>query len=91
MNSLPVLRCHTTAYPKFSRGARVRKRFRQGWFDGTITSIDMDNRSYDITYSDGDTEDVFFEDPEIELLVRQANRQHSKASTNRQLYGYQLR
>ena len=62
-----------SSYPKFSRGTRVRKRFRQGWFDGEITSIDMDNRSYDITCSDGDAEDVFFEDPEIELLVHQAN------------------
>ena len=70
-----------SSYPKFSRGTRVRKRFRQGWFDGAITSIDMDDRSCDIACSDGDTEDIFFEDPEIELLVRQANRQHPKAST----------
>ena len=57
----------------YRSGTRVRKCFRQGWFDGEITSIDMDNRSYDITYSDGDAEDVLFEDPEIELLVHQAS------------------
>ena len=73
-----------SSYPKFSRGTRVRKRFRQGWFDGAITSIDMDDRSCDIACSDGDTEDIFFEDPEFELLAQQAKQVYNEESTKTQ-------
>ena len=51
-------------------GTHVRKWFRQGWFDGTIHSVDLDQQKCHILYSDGDSEDMFFEDPEIDIIVQ---------------------
>ena len=35
-----------------------------------IHSIDLDQQKYHIIYSDGDCEDIFFEDPEIDIIVQ---------------------
>ena len=45
--------------------------FKHGWYQGEITSIDYEHRSYEITRSERDSEDVWFEDPEMDLIVQQ--------------------
>ena len=39
-------------------GCAVRKEFNDGWFNGTVTSFDPDSSNYEISYSDGDSENV---------------------------------
>ena len=53
-------------------GAKARKHFgKHGWCQGEITSVDHEHRAYEITCSDGDSEDMWFEDQETDLVVQQ--------------------
>ena len=70
---------HSGQRPKYVRGTKVRKDFgHYGWFDGKITTVDNYNQSYHITYSDGDIEHIFFESPEIDLIVRNATKARNR-------------
>ena len=42
-----------SSYPNYSRRTQVSICFHQGWFDGEITLVDLDNGSFDVTVSCG--------------------------------------
>jgi len=67
-----VLSPHVYYLPRFSIGTRVRKRFDQGWYFGTI--IEITSYHYSVLYEDGDDEqfELLEHDTVIALLVDNA-------------------
>ena len=43
---------------RYPIGTKVRKHFPQGWFDGEVISIDVEEKLWKIRYSDGDCEEL---------------------------------
>jgi hypothetical protein len=53
---------------KYSTGTTVLKKFRTGWFEGTVVSYDHQSQYYKIEYEDGDEEEV--EEHELAKILK---------------------
>ena len=64
-------------------GTKVRKDFGDyGVCEGTIVSINVNEKTYHVLYSDGDEQDFTFHDPELRNIVMSAKQRKTSNSSN---------